>query len=90
MRILSYLSIISSIYPKLIEVFKLDKDLFKDYVPEILVYDEAVDGSGEYKIRDEHLSTKENLLEKIRQAKAAAKGNKTVFRQNIRTENEEK
>ncbi len=68
----------------------MDKDLFKDYVPEILVYDEAVDGSGEYKVRDEHLNTKENLLEKIRKAKAAAKGNRTVFRQNIRTENEGK
>jgi len=68
----------------------LDKDLFKDYVPEILVYDEAVDGSGEYKVRDKHLNTKENLLEKIRKAKAAAKGNRTVFRQNIRTENEGK
>lgn len=68
----------------------MGKELFKDYVPEILIYDEAVDGSGEYKIRDEHLHTKENLLEQIRKAKAAAKGNKRVFRQNIRTENEEK
>lgn len=62
-------------------------DLFKDYKPEILVYDEKIDGSGEYKIRDEHLETKANLLTKIREAKAKAKGNKTVFRQNIRTEN---
>jgi hypothetical protein len=61
---------------------------FKNYKPEILVYDEAVDGSGEYKARDEHLSTKEALLEKIRKAKAAAKDNKIIFRQNIRTENE--
>jgi len=68
----------------------LNKELFKDYEPEILVYDEAVDGSGEYKIRDEHLNTKEALLEKIRKAKAAAKGNKTTFRQPIRTENEVK
>jgi len=68
----------------------LDEELFKDYVPEILVYDAAIDGNDEHKIRDEHLSTKENLLEKIRKAKAAAKGNQTVFRQNIRTENEEK
>jgi hypothetical protein len=68
----------------------LNKELFKDYEPEILVYDEAVDGSGEYKIRDEHLNTKEALLEKIRKAKAAAKGNKITFRQPIRTENEVK
>ncbi len=62
--------------------------LFEDYVPEVLEYDPQVDGSDEHKIRDEHLSTKENLLEKIRKAKAARKSNKTTFRQNIRTENE--
>ncbi len=67
----------------------MSDDLFKDYTPEIVEYDPEVDGSDEHKIRDEHLSTKENLLEKIRKAKAAAKGNKTTFRQNIRTENEE-
>jgi len=68
----------------------LNRELFKDYKPEILVYDEAVDGSGEYKIREKHLDTKAALLEKIRKAKAAAKGNKTTFRQPIRTENEVK
>jgi hypothetical protein len=68
----------------------VNKELFQDYVPEILIYDPAVDGSDEHKIRDAHLNTKENLLAKVRQAKAAAKGNKTVFRQNIRTENEGK
>jgi hypothetical protein len=62
-------------------------DLFKDYVPETVEYNPEVDGSDEHKIRDEHLNTKENLLDKIRKAKAAAKGNKTTFRQNIRTEN---
>ena len=65
-----------------------NKELFEDYVPEVLEYDPKVDGSDEHKIRDEHLSTKENLLEKIRKAKAARKSNKTTFRQNIRTENE--
>lgn len=60
----------------------------KNYTPEILEYDEEVDGSDEYKIREDHLSTKEALLEKIRKAKAAKKQNKTTFRQNIRTENE--
>ena len=64
------------------------EDLFKDYVPEILEYDEEIDGSDEHKIRENHLSTKENLLDKIRDAKAKAKANKTTFRQNIRTENE--
>lgn len=67
----------------------MSDDLFKDYVPEVVEYDPEVDGSDEHKIRDEHLTTKENLLEKIRKAKASAKGNKTTFRQNIRTENEE-
>ena len=67
----------------------MSEDLFKDYVPEVLEYDEAVDGSDEHKIRDDHLNTKESLLEKIRKAKANAKGNKTTFRQNIRTENED-
>jgi len=66
----------------------MSDDLFKDYVPEVVEYDEKIDGSDEHKIRDEHLEVKENLLEKIRKAKAAAKGNKTTFRQNIRTENE--
>ena len=67
----------------------MSDDLFKDYVPEIVEYDPEVDGSDEHKIRDAHLNTKENLLEKIRNAKATAKGNKTTFRQNIRTENED-
>lgn len=64
-------------------------DLFKDYIPQIIEYDEKVDGSFKHQIREEHLNTKENLLEKIRKAKADAKGNKTTFRQPIRTENEE-
>lgn len=63
-----------------------DEDI-KNYVPEILEYDIEVDGSDEYKIREDHLTTKEDLLEKIRKAKAAKKQNKTTFRQNIRTEN---
>ena len=66
----------------------MSTELFKDYVPEILTYNPQVDGSYEHKIRDEHLSTKEKLLDKVRKAKAAAKGNQTTFRQPIRTENE--
>jgi hypothetical protein len=66
----------------------MSKDLYKDYVPEIIEYDEEVDGSDEHKIRENHLEVKENLLDKIRNAKARAKGNQTTFRQNIRTENE--
>ena len=66
----------------------MSKDLFEDYKPEVVEYDEEVDGSDEHKIRDNHLQTKENLLDKIRNAKARAKGNQTTFRGNIRTENE--
>jgi len=67
----------------------MSEDKFKDYKPEVVEYDEAIDGSDEYKIRENHLEVKENLLEKIRKAKADAKGNKTTFRKNIRTENEQ-
>ena len=67
----------------------MSTDLLKDYIPEILIYDPKVDGSYEHKIRDEHLNEKEKLLQKVRKAKAAAKGNKTTFRQPIRTENEQ-
>ena len=63
------------------------KDLYEDYVPEVIKYDEKVDGSDEHKIRENHLKVKEDLLEKIRNAKASAKCNKTTFRGNIRTEN---
>lgn len=66
------------------------KNKYENYKPEILYYDEEIDGGmNEHKIRDKHLNVKENLLEKIRKAKANAKGNKTTFRQNIRTENEQ-
>jgi len=68
---------------------KEDKiDIFADYVPVVEEYNPEVDGSDEHKIRDEHLGFKENALDKIRKAKAKAKGNQTTFRQNIRTENE--
>ena len=35
--------------------------LFKDYVPEILIYDPEIDGSYEHKVRDEHLNAKEKV-----------------------------
>jgi len=63
-------------------------DKYKDYKPEIIEYNEEIDGSDEHKIRENHLEVKEDLLAKLRKAKANAKGNKTTFRQNIRTENE--
>lgn len=66
----------------------MSKDLFEDYQPEILQYDAEVDGQAQFELREDRLKTKENLLEKIRDAKAKAKGNQTTFRQNIRTENQ--
>ncbi|DAB29009.1 MAG TPA: hypothetical protein CFH84_11890 [Sulfurimonas sp. UBA12504] len=62
---------------------------FKNYASEVLEYDPKIDGSDEYKIRDNHLNTKAALIEKVRLAKAARKSNQTTFRQNIRTENEQ-
>ena len=67
----------------------MSEDLFKDYKPEIIEYNEEIDGSDEHKIRENHLEVKEDLLSKIRKAKAKAKGNQTTFRGNIRTENEQ-
>jgi uncharacterized protein YpmS len=67
-----------------------DKDLFKDYKPVVVEYDQKVDGGQEFGVRDDMLTQKEDLLEKMRKAKANAKGNQTTFRQNIRTENEKK
>ena len=63
-------------------------EFLKEYTPEVLSYDPEIDGSDEYKIRDNHLNTKAALIEKMRKAKAARKSNQTIFRQNIRTENE--
>ena len=60
------------------------KDLFKDYVPEVVEFDEEIDGSDEHKIREDHLSTKEDLLKEI----MGKKSNKRSYRQPIRTENE--
>ncbi len=68
----------------------MSKKSYDDYVPVVIEYDEEVDGSNEHKIRNEHLDTKAKLIENVRKAKAAAKGNQTTFRQNIRTENEQK
>ena len=66
----------------------MSEDKFKDYTPEVVQYNEEIDGSDEHKIRENHLEVKEDLLGKIRKAKANAKGNQTTFRGNIRTENE--
>ena len=48
----------------------MSEDKFKDYTPEVVEYDEEIDGSDEHKIRETHLDVKEDLLGKIRKAKA--------------------
>lgn len=60
------------------------KDLFEDYVPQVVEFDEDIDGSDEHKIREDHLNTKEELLKEITKKKS----NKRSYRQPIRTENE--
>lgn len=60
------------------------KDLFEDYIPEVVEFDEEIDGSDEHKIREDHLNTKEELLKEIMKKKS----NKRSYRQPIRTENE--
>ena len=62
------------------------EDLFQDYVPEVVEFDEDVDGSDEHKTRENHLNTKEDILKKIKEKNS----NKRNFRQPIRTENEKK
>ncbi len=52
------------------------EELFKDYQPEIIEYDPTVDGDEEHKIRDEHLSEKEKLLERFKQQKPDLKAKK--------------
>jgi|GEM_PF-1047277 len=51
-------------------------DLFKDYTPEVIEYDPTVDGDEEHKIRDEHLSEKEKLLEQFTNLKPDLKAKK--------------
>ncbi len=52
------------------------EDLFKDYTPEVIEYDPTVDGDEEHKIRDEHLSEKEKLLEQFKNKKPDVKAKK--------------
>ncbi|WP_373035227.1 hypothetical protein [Sulfurimonas sp.] len=56
------------------------KDLFKDYVPEVVEFDENIDGSDEHKHREDHLNTKEDLLKEITKAKEERRFNKKSYR----------
>jgi len=62
-------------------------EVFKDYKPEIIIYDPAVDFGEEWMEREQHLSEKEKLIEKIMRGKKAKKGFRTTYRSPIRTEN---
>ncbi|NPA66110.1 MAG: hypothetical protein GXO11_04420 [Epsilonproteobacteria bacterium] len=62
-------------------------EVFKDYTPEIITYDPAIDYGEEWMQREELLDTKAKLIQKIKQAKSARKGNRTTYRAPIRTEN---
>ena len=62
-------------------------EVFKDYTPEVIYYDPAVDYGDEWLQREDLLDSKAKLIEKIKQAKSARKGNQTTYRAPIRTEN---
>lgn len=52
------------------------EDLFKDWVPEVVEYNEEVDGGGEHLIRDELLAQKEELIDTIMKMKNKRRINK--------------
>jgi len=53
---------------------------YKNYVPEIMVYDPKVDGDDEHMIRDDHLKEKERLHNVISKIKAKQRGTDKVRR----------
>ena len=55
---------------------KKEEDLFKDWVPEVIEYDEEVDGGGEHLERDELLAKKEELAKSIMKMKNKRRINK--------------
>ena len=57
-----------------------DKDLFKDYVPEIMHYDPEVDGGNEHLIREDLLTEKERLKSVINKLKQKERGDRKVRR----------
>ncbi|RUM62399.1 MAG: hypothetical protein DSZ03_06940 [Sulfurimonas sp.] len=62
---------------------KKSEDPFKDYQPEVIEYDPAVDGDEEHNIRDEHLSEKEKLLEQFKHQKPDAKAKKFQHKRKV-------
>ncbi len=59
---------------------KETKELFKDYVPEIMHYDPEVDGGSDHLIREDLMSEKERLKSLITKRKAANRGDRRVRR----------
>ncbi|MGB5964722.1 MAG: hypothetical protein WBF77_05290 [Sulfurimonadaceae bacterium] len=59
---------------------KTKKELFKDYVPEIMYYDPEVDGGSEHLIREEHLDEKERLKKAITKRKEQHRGDRKLRR----------
>ncbi|MDA3945996.1 MAG: hypothetical protein PF439_04890 [Helicobacteraceae bacterium] len=59
---------------------KTTKELFKDYVPEIMEYDPDVDGGSEHLIREDHLDEKERLKKAITKRKEQHRGDRKVRR----------
>lgn len=57
-----------------------DKELFKDYVPEIMYYDPEVDGGSDHLIREDHLDEKERLKKAITKRKEQNRGDRKVRR----------
>ena len=59
---------------------KAAKELFKDYVPEIMYYDPEIDGGSDHLIREDLLSEKERLKKLITKRKADNRGDRRVRR----------
>lgn len=59
---------------------KKNKELYQDYIPEIMYYDPEVDGGSDHLIREDHLDEKERLKELITKRKMANRGDRRVRR----------
>jgi hypothetical protein len=59
---------------------KTSKELFKDYVPEIMYYDPEIDGGSEHLIREDLLSEKERLKDVITKLKEKNRGDRKLRR----------
>ncbi|MCJ7765661.1 MAG: hypothetical protein MUP09_06945 [Thiovulaceae bacterium] len=56
------------------------EELLKEYVPEIMYYKPEIDGGEEHMVRDELLSEKERLKERITRLKEKNRGDRKVRR----------